>query len=223
MSGQAVSARVGYVFQNPEHQFVSDTVLGELAFSLSPKAGRKGARHLTAPQRERAEAWLDRLGLLPLAEANPFSLSQGQKRRLSVAALLIRGQSALILDEPTLGQDEVQAARLMAMMQEFRDEGGAVAMITHDMRLVSEHADSLLVLVGGRSVYAGSPAGFFSQPALVEASGLAVPILGRVCAGLREQAGTPEGLVTARAFLQAAGNGGAARPGGAARLKGGGH
>jgi energy-coupling factor transporter ATP-binding protein EcfA2 len=205
MGGPAVSDRVGHVFQNPEHQFVSDTVLGELAYSLSPRAGRKGARYLTASQRELAEAWLDRLGLLALAEANPFSLSQGQKRRLSVAALLIRGQSALVLDEPTLGQDESQAGRLMAMMQEFRAGGGTVAMITHDMRLVSEYADSLLVLAGGRGVYAGTPADFFSRPALVEASGLAVPVLGRVCAGLREEAGTPEDLLTVPAFLEAAG------------------
>ncbi len=63
--------------------------------------------------------WLDRLGLLQLAEANPFSLSQGQKRRLSVAAMLMRGQSVLVLDEPTLGQDELQSVRLMAMMREF--------------------------------------------------------------------------------------------------------
>jgi energy-coupling factor transport system ATP-binding protein len=223
MRGPAVSDRVGYVFQNPEHQFVSDTVLGELAYSLSPKAGRKGARHLTGPQRQLAEAWLERLGLLPLAEANPFTLSQGQKRRLSVAALLIRGQSGLVLDEPTLGQDESQADRLMAMMQEFRAAGGTVAMITHDMRLVSEHADSLLVLVDGRIVYEGSPAGFFSQSELVETSGLAVPTLGRVCAGLRRRAGTPEGLLTAQAFLSAAGAGpGVARVSGHRAASGGG-
>jgi energy-coupling factor transporter ATP-binding protein EcfA2 len=205
MAASNLSDRVGYVFQNPEHQFVSGTVLGELAFSLSPKAGRKGARHLTPEQRERAEVWLDRLGLLPLAEANPFSLSQGQKRRLGVAAMLIRGQSALFLDEPTLGQDELQSSRLMAMMQEFRADGGTVAMITHDMRLVSEYADSLLVLAAGRSVYWGDPAGFFSRPELVKAAGLSVPALGRVCTGLRDLAGTPDGLLTVRAFLEVLG------------------
>lgn len=205
MSTQALSGQVGCVFQNPEHQFVSNTVSGELAFSLSPKAGRKGAGHLTTQQRELVDDWLTRLGLLRLAEANPFSLSQGQKRRLSVAAMLIRGQSALILDEPTLGQDELQAARLMAMMQEFRAGGGTVAMISHDMRLVCEYAESLLVLSRGRAVYLGSPERFFSQPGLVKASGLAVPALGRVCAVLHDLGGTPAGLHTVEAFLRAAG------------------
>jgi energy-coupling factor transport system ATP-binding protein len=213
----SISDRIGYVFQNPEHQFVSDTVLGELAFSLSPKAGRKGARHLAPAQREQADAWLDRLGLLPLAEASPFALSQGQKRRLSVAAMLIRGQAALFLDEPTLGQDELQSARLMAMMEEFRAEGGTVAMITHDMRLVSEYADSLLVLAAGRTVYSGDPGGFFSRPDLVAAAGLAVPTLGRVCEALREREGTPRGLLTVHAFLGALGTGSSDAPDGAGR------
>jgi energy-coupling factor transport system ATP-binding protein len=211
----ALSDRVGYVFQNPEHQFVSDTVFGELAFSLSPRAGRKGPRYLSGEQRSRVESWLDRLALLPLAKASPFSLSQGQKRRLSVAAMLIRGQSVLVLDEPTLGQDESQTAALMAMMEEFRAGGGTVAMITHDMRLVGEYARSLLVLSGGRVAYEGTPDGFFSQPGLVDSTGLAIPALGRVSGGLRELAGTPRGLHTARDFLRAA-----ARRGGAARNDG---
>ena len=205
MTASALSERVGYVFQNPEHQFVSDTVIGELAFSLSPKAGRKGWRHLTPKQRACAESWLERLGLLALAEASPFALSQGQKRRLSVAAMLIRGQSVLVLDEPTLGQDETQAARLMAMMQEFRAAGGSVAMITHDMRLVGEYADSLLVLAKGRAMYSGTPGDFFSRPEVVVAAGLSVPTLGRVAAGLQRVAGTPAGLFSVEAFLSRAG------------------
>jgi energy-coupling factor transporter ATP-binding protein EcfA2 len=215
MSAWALSDQVGYVFQNPEHQFVSDTVAGELAFSLSPKAGRKGTGHLPASQRGLLDGWLDRLGLLQLAEANPFSLSQGQKRRLSVAAMLIRGQSALVLDEPTLGQDELQAARLTRMMREFQAEGGTVAMVSHDMRLVAENAGTLLVLHEGRAAYVGSPEGFFSQPELVEASGLAVPALGRVSAGLSESSGTPGDLHTISAFLEAAGASATGPPAGA--------
>jgi len=209
MPAAALSERVGFVFQNPEHQFVTDTVRAELAFSLSPRAGRKGARQLTAEQRSRVDTWLDRLGLLALAEANPFALSQGQKRRLSVAAMLIRGQSVLVLDEPTLGQDESQAAGLMAMMEDFRAGGGTVVMITHDMRLIAQHADELLVLAAGRSVYFGTPADFFSRPGLVERSGLAVPALGRVSVGLHLAEGTPLGLLSVRAFVGDAGAGAA--------------
>jgi energy-coupling factor transport system ATP-binding protein len=200
----AIAEKVGHVFQNPEHQFVSNTVRGELAFSLSPR-GRRGSRHLTAGQERSVDDWLERLSLLHLAEANPFTLSQGQKRRLSVAAMLIRGCPALILDEPTLGQDAVQSARLMEMMREFHASGGTVAMITHDMRLVAEYASSLLVLVGGRPAYSGDPAGLFAQPGLVAAASLAMPAVAQVGLRLQEAEGIRGGLLTARAFLEAAG------------------
>jgi len=200
----AIAEKVGHVFQNPEHQFVSNTVRGELAFSLSPR-DRGGSRHLTPEQERSVDDWLERLGLLRLAEANPFTLSQGQKRRLSVAAMLIRGCPALILDEPTLGQDAVQSGRLMEMMREFQAGGGTVAMITHDMRLVAEYAGSLLVLAGGRPVYLGGPAGFFAQPDLVEAASLAIPAVAQVGLGLQEAEGFRGGLLIARAFLDAAG------------------
>ena len=211
---RAISERVGHVFQNPEHQFVSDTVLGELAFSLTAKAGRKGRDSLTPAQRQLAETWLERLGLLSLAEANPFSISQGQKRRLSVAAMLIRGQACLFLDEPTLGQDERQVERLMDMMGRFRADGGTVVMITHDMRLVSEYAEELLVLSEGRLVYAGPPGDFFSRPQLVEQAGLVVPVAGQVADALLGEAGVRAGLVTVRAFVEAAGDADGPAPGG---------
>lgn len=212
----AISERVGLVFQNPEHQFVTDTVFGELAFSLAPRVGRRRAGALSTEQRARVDFWLDRLGLLALAEANPFSLSQGQKRRLSVGSMLIRGQSILILDEPTLGQDELQSQRLMAMMQELRREGRTVAAVTHDMRLVAENADSLLVLNGGEVSFSGMPAEFFRRPEEVEDAGLAMPPLGEVSYRLHREAGTPNGLHTLDLFTRALGpaQGGRALTGG---------
>lgn len=206
LSAWSLSSRVGHVFQNPEHQFVTDTVWGELAFSLAPRAGRRKAGKLTPEQRASIDVWLERLGLLRLAEANPFSLSQGQKRRLSVAAMLVRGQDVLILDEPTLGQDELQAARLMAMMAELQMEGRTVIMVTHDMRLVSEYADSLVALGAGRVLFAGPPTGFFADMDLMTRSGLALPALGRVAARLHRDHGVPAGLNTLATFAAAAGD-----------------
>jgi energy-coupling factor transport system ATP-binding protein len=92
-------------------------------------------------------------------------------------------------------------------------------MITHDMRLVCEYADSLLVLSAGRVVYEGGPADFFARPGLVEESGLSMPVLGRVSGALRDPAGLPGDVLTVRDFLAAAGPGPAAQgpPGPAAQ------
>lgn len=201
-----VTERVGLVFQNPEHQFVTDTVFGELAYSLAPRPGRRHAGRLSVDQGALVDSWLDRLGLLPLAEANPFALSQGQKRRLSVGSMLIRGQAAVILDEPTLGQDELQTQRLMRMMHDLRAEGRTVAMVTHDMRLVAENADSLVVLNSGSVVYSGPPEEFFRRSQEVSAAGLTMPALGQVSHLLHEQAGTPNGLHTLARFIGALGS-----------------
>jgi energy-coupling factor transport system ATP-binding protein len=204
LSAPAIAEKIGHVFQNPEHQFVSDTLRAELGFSLSP---RTRGRRLTPEEARSVDQWLDRLGLLSLAEANPFSLSQGQKRRLSVAAMLIRGCPVLVLDEPTLGQDEAQAARLMQMMGEFRAVGGTVVTVTHDMSLVAEHANKVLVLARGRGVYSGSPAGLFRTPVVVETAGLGLPAVARVALGLEEATGAGGRLLTIAEFASAAGVG----------------
>jgi energy-coupling factor transport system ATP-binding protein len=173
-----LTAAVGYVFQNPEHQFVADTVEGELTFSLRGRRGPGGPDD--EAQGAQVRSWLQRFGLDHLAEANPFTLSQGQKRRLSVAAMLIRGQEVIILDEPTFGQDQVQTERLLVLLEELHAEGRTVVLVTHDMRLVAEYARSLLVLVDGRVAYDGAPATFFADGAAVAAAGLQVPPLARL-------------------------------------------
>ena len=201
MPAWAISERVGYVFQNPEHQFVTDTVHDELAFSLSPGGARRQAERLSPPQRALVATWLDRLGLLPLAKANPFSLSQGQKRRLSVAAMLIRGQAALILDEPTLGQDELQSDRLMAMMQELRSEGRAI--VDGDAR----HAPGVRARRPGPRPGEGPGAlpgvsRRASSQCLTEVggAGLEMPSLGMVSRGLAASGGMENTFLTIRDF-----------------------
>ena len=127
---------------------------------------------------------LERFSLRGLAGANPFTLSQGQKRRLSVATMLAVGQRLLILDEPTFGQDRRGAARLMALLDDLNRAGVTLLMITHDMRLMSEWAGRVHVLAEGRIVFSGSPGELFARddimrqarlipPPLVELAGLA--------------------------------------------------
>lgn len=127
--------RIGTVFQNPEHQFLAATVRAELAI---------GPRALGLPQGEiddRVGGLLSRLRLDRLAGANPFTLSGGEKRRLSVATVLATAPRVLVLDEPTFGQDSRTWQELVALLAELLEAGSSVVAVTHDADFVDALAD----------------------------------------------------------------------------------
>jgi energy-coupling factor transporter ATP-binding protein EcfA2 len=132
--------RIGTVFQQPEHQFLTGRVRDEL--SLGPL--RSGAGHTAAARL--ADELLERLGLAPLADANPFTLSGGQQRRLSVATALATRPRVLVLDEPTFGQDRDTWAELVALLAEQQDGERAMCLVTHDAAVVAALADDVLHL-----------------------------------------------------------------------------
>ncbi len=115
-------SRIGTVFQEPEHQFVTGNVLDELMF---------GPKHLGHGE-ERVDELLERLRLTHLVDANPYTLSGGEKRRLSVATVLAAHPKVLVLDEPTFGQDANTWAELASFLSELLDAGTAVVSVTHD-------------------------------------------------------------------------------------------
>jgi energy-coupling factor transport system ATP-binding protein len=96
--------------------------------------------------RATADQLLERLGLTPFAEANPYTLSGGQQRRLSVATALATSPRVLVLDEPTFGQDAATWRELVTLLAEQRAAGCAIALGTHDADLVSVLADEALTL-----------------------------------------------------------------------------
>ncbi|CAN7568059.1 ABC transporter ATP-binding protein [Arthrobacter sp. LjRoot14] len=132
-------SRIGTVFQEPEHQFVTGRVLDELMF---------GPRHLGHGE-DRVDELLERLRLTKLVDANPYTLSGGEKRRLSVATVLAAHPRVLILDEPTFGQDANTWAELASFLSELLDAGTAVVSVTHDQ----EFSDVL----GGTELKLGAP------------------------------------------------------------------
>ena len=128
------------VFQEPEDQFLTGRVREELA--LGPKL-------LGLPDLEienRVGELLDRLHLAHLAAANPFTLSGGEKRRLSVATALATAPSVLILDEPTFGQDSRTWEELLSLLAGLRDAGRAICFATHDRDFARALADRTLHL-----------------------------------------------------------------------------
>lgn len=156
-----LARQTGFVFQNPEHQFVRDTVGEDLAFSLEVR------KEAAASVGARVDAILTRFGLLALKERNPFTLSQGEKRRLSVAEMMAAGQRLLILDEPTYGQDRKSTFALMDSLARLNRRGATIIVITHDIRFVRRYADTVAVLVEGRIAFQGSPAQLFRRPQIL--------------------------------------------------------
>jgi len=134
--------RIGMVFQEPEHQLLTARVRDELA--VGPRALRLDDAAVAA----RVDPLLDRLRLRRLAAVNPFTLSGGEKRRLTVAAALATRPRMLVLDEPTYGQDARTWRELADLIDEVRDAGTALVLVTHDRDLVDALADDELRIGG---------------------------------------------------------------------------
>ncbi|MBF9337007.1 energy-coupling factor ABC transporter ATP-binding protein [Microbacterium lacticum] len=173
-----LSRRIGFVFQNPEHQFIAHTVYDELAHGLRLQ------RLPEAEVRERAFDVLRRFGLEDQADVHPFLLSGGQKRRLSVGTALVAGAPVLALDEPTFGQDRARADELLTLLQGLNRDGTTVLVVTHDMQLVTEYAHRTVIVGDGRVVADAPTPDVFADEALLRTAGLRLPPLRRAFAGL---------------------------------------
>lgn len=142
---------IGYVFQNPEHQFITDTVFDEIAYSLRLHP------YSESYIEEKVHYTLVNCQLQGFEHRHPYSLSQGQKRRLSVATMIVDEQKILFLDEPTFGQDAASTLKLMQMLKERHAKGTSIIMVTHDMDIVDKYADRVLVLENGEIIRDQSP------------------------------------------------------------------
>ncbi len=133
-------SRIGSVFQDPEHQFITGSVRAELA--IGPRAISLAASETA----RRVDELAARLRLDGLLDANPFTLSGGEKRRLSVATALITRPPMLVLDEPTFGQDSRTWSELVALLAELLAEGTAIAAVSHDAAFVAAIGDDIVAL-----------------------------------------------------------------------------
>lgn len=155
-----IIARVGYVPQSPGSLLFEDTVLAELEFT----------RHSHGLPAKDCLPLLERLGLAQYANTYPRDLSQGERQRVALAAILVAEPELLLLDEPTLGLDYLQKQRLVVLLKELRGEGKGILIATHDTELVASCADRTIILQEGRVLDSGAPgrvmlrqAGYASQ------------------------------------------------------------
>jgi energy-coupling factor transporter ATP-binding protein EcfA2 len=175
-SGALTGPRAGLVFQHPEYQFTQSSVQQEIAFGLP--AGRD----------EQVDAWLHRFGLADFADHNPFQLSGGQQRRLSLAAMLVHDRPFLLADEPGYGLDRHATITAMRALAAAAAAGRGVLFSSHDLRTLCTYADRVLVLGEGRLIADTTPLALLQDEAVLAAAGLRLP---RLLAWLRD-AGTDE-------------------------------
>ncbi|WP_406687011.1 ABC transporter ATP-binding protein [Rossellomorea vietnamensis] len=146
MKGKKISQECAFVFQNPELQFVTHSVFDEVAYGYRLK-------DLSEESIERkVYELLQRFNLHSFKEQHPYSLSVGQKRRLSVAASIVPGKEILLLDEPTFGQDAHNTFELLEMLLELQSEGVTILMVTHDIRITQHYATRIWTVEEGRVV-----------------------------------------------------------------------
>jgi len=169
LSTGRLARQVGYVFQNPDHQLFSPSVEQELGL---------GPQYLgltPAEVRDHVGRGLQSFGLQSIAQRGPGTLSFGQRRMVSIAAVATLEPPVWVLDEPTTGLDWGSAAQLMDRFADLNRQGHSVILITHDMRLVVRYASRVAVMSEGRVIGTGTPGEIFRRPALLQAARLEPP------------------------------------------------
>ncbi|GAA4428897.1 ATP-binding cassette domain-containing protein [Georgenia halophila] len=165
-AGSVEGPRAGVVFQNAEHQFLANSVRAEIGHGLPADA----AEEIVARQ-------LERHRLTHLADQNPFRLSGGEKRRLSLAAMLAHDRPVLLADEPTLGLDRRDAIATAGTLRDVAESGGAVMLASHDLRTVAALVDRIVVLGNGGVLADGPAADVLRDDAVLAQAGLTLPPL----------------------------------------------
>lgn len=164
ITNQSIAERagtIGFVLQNPNHMISKHLVQEEIRY------GMQALGLSEEEENERLEQTLRRCGLYPFRNWPIQALSFGQKKRVTIASILVRRPDILILDEPTAGQDYRHYSDMMDFLEGLKQDGMTLLIITHDMHLVLEYSDQVCLVQAGRIRYAGTSFGLLNQEQLL--------------------------------------------------------
>ena len=158
--------RVGYVLQNPNQMISSNMIFDEVALGLR-------LRGISEEDiKERVYQALKTCGLYEFRKWPISALSYGQKKRVTIASILVLGPEILVLDEPTAGQDQRNYTDIMEFLDSLQEKGHTIVMITHDMQLMLDYSDRALVVSEGQILADLSPAELFTHPDILQEANL---------------------------------------------------
>lgn len=157
---------IGYVMQNPNQMISKTMIFDEVALSLQNQGMSQ------EEMKEKVEATLKICGLYPFRNWPISALSFGQKKRVTIASVLVQNPELIILDEPTAGQDFRHYTEIMEFLRKLNEQGVTIVMITHDMHLMLEYTPRALVFADGRMIADSSAAGVLCDSKLIEKAAL---------------------------------------------------
>lgn len=164
-----LAQKVGFVFQNPDHQLFCETVEEEVSYALR----NFGFKERTIKKRV---TWaLNLLDLTRYRQVSPFMLSGGERKRVALASVLAWDPKVLILDEPTIGQDYQQKERLRQFIIQLNAQGKTVIIVTHDIEFVAECAPRIVLMAQGEIVAEGGAEEILTNLDLVAKAALVPP------------------------------------------------
>ncbi len=185
-----LATKVGYIFQNPDHQLFNDTVYNEVAY---------GPRNLKLPPEEVEERVREAMRIAGLSdeyrEEHPFFLSKGLRQRVAIASILAMRPSVIIVDEPTTGQDFKQSIEIMDFLTDLNRQGYTIIIITHDMPIVARYARRTVVMADGEILMDAPTRKVFEEAEVLERAFIKPPQITLLADALADL-GAPRGALT---------------------------
>lgn len=185
-----VIEKINYVFQNPDHQFFCEKVRQEIDYGLEQK-------NLPAEEIERKRNEVcKRLGIEDILDEYVMDLSREKKMYLALASVLVLDPEILIVDEPTTGLDYYGSIHVMNLLKELNKEGKTIIVISHNMSMISEYCERIIVMSDGLIILDDSTREVFCKPEVLEKAWITPPPICQVAQGLEEYGFPPDVLTT---------------------------
>ncbi len=162
-----LARRVGFLFQNPDRQICCNSVRDELEF------GFKAQDALTSEARARVDAIIDEFGFDP--DAEPYLLNRGTRQLLALASIIVMEPPVIVLDEPTTGLDFRECQKVMEIVARLHREGKTIVMVCHDMEVVGDYAQRIVVMTRGELVAQGPTFQLLRDPEVLRRADLVPP------------------------------------------------
>ena len=190
---EELSQKVGYVFQNPDHQIFSASVFEEIEYGLLNIGMEEALR------KERIKEALELTGLTGKEDIHPFNLSKGERQKLAIASVLALKPKLIIVDEPTTGLDWEGSIKIMNEIRELKKNGHSLIIITHNIRLVAEYAERVIIMNAGKIIRDGNVHEVLPDIRLLEENSLTATQVSKLVFSLKDL-GFPQNIINVEEF-----------------------